>query len=70
MLRFSNKRSYAFYLELRYRTYNARENSYHIGYKPVYLAPSMTRTLEALVEMEYVTQAELEAWQRDLSMEQ
>ena len=70
VLRFSNKRSYAFYLELRYRTYNARENSYHIGYKPVYLAPSMTRTLEALVEMEYVTQAELEAWQRDLSMEQ
>ncbi len=70
VLRFSNKRSYAFYLELRYRTYNARENSYHIGYKPVYLAPSMTRTLEALVEMGYVTQAELEAWQRDLSMEQ
>ncbi len=57
-----------FYLELECCLYMGwRDSSYKVWYKPVYLSPSMTNTLNALVELGYVTQLDLAAWREDLA---
>ena len=54
-----------FYLRLNYRTYDQGSRGYYGRSKEVYLSPSMTNTLDALVELEYLTEEELEQWKQE-----
>lgn len=57
----------SFYLQLNYFSYPG-ENGVRYGHsKDVYLTPSMTNTIDALVELGYVTSAEMAHWEQDLA---
>jgi len=56
----------SFYLRVNYRTYDRdRERTYYNG-KEVNLDPAMTNTVNALVELGYVTEADVAQWKQDL----
>ncbi|MDE7218353.1 MAG: hypothetical protein K2O45_01825 [Oscillospiraceae bacterium] len=56
-----------FYLDLRYFTLNRDADSFYYHSKTVYLAPSMTNTIEALIELGYVTVEYVERWKEELA---
>ena len=55
-----------FYLYLNYRILRPENNGYFGQSKEVYLAPSMTNTINTLVELGYVTEAGVAEWVKDL----
>ena len=57
------------YVELEYRTWNERESAFEHNYKMIEIYPSMTRTLEKLVELGYVTGAELSQWNQEMGLD-
>lgn len=61
--------SYTFYLTLNYRVYDteSREGYYRNRNKDVYLAPSMTNTINALLDLKYITAEDVELWKKDLA---
>ena len=55
-----------FYLRLNYRLFEKEIQGYRDQDMLVYLAPSMTNTLDALVELGYMTEGDVAQWKRDL----
>ncbi len=58
--------SYDFYVHIEYRRLDQR-GSFEHGYNTAYLYPSMERTIAVLLDLELVTQAELELWNEELA---
>ncbi|MBD5162691.1 MAG: ABC transporter permease [Oscillibacter sp.] len=58
-----------FKLSLYYRVYDteSRGGYYRYRNKEVYLSPSMTNTIDALLELEYITPEGVELWKQDLA---
>lgn len=58
----------SFYLQINYFSYPAENGVRYGSSKDVYLSPSMTNTIDALVELGYVTRAEMEQWEQDVAI--
>lgn len=58
-----------FYLQLNYFSYPEENGVRYSHNKDVYLAPSMTNTINTLVELGYVTEAETAQWKQDVERE-
>ena len=56
-----------FYLRIWYLVYNEAYDAYHNYEKTVYMTPSMTNTLDVLMELGYLTEENVESWSRDLA---
>lgn len=56
-----------FYLQLNYFSYPEENGVRYSHSKEVFLAPSMTNTIDALVELGYVTREEVDQWERDVA---
>lgn len=54
-----------FRLELEYLIYHDREGAYYGHSRTVYLIPSMTHTLDTLVELGYLTEEDRAAWEQE-----
>ena len=54
-----------FYLRLNYRHFDAEGTGYYGRGKDVYLSPSMTNTIDTLVELEYMTEEDVAQWKED-----
>lgn len=59
----------SFYLALSYRVFDTGSGGgyYRNRGKDVYLSPSMTNTIDALLELEYITAEDVELWKQDLA---
>lgn len=57
----------SFYLQINYFSSPRGNGVRYSSSKTVYLTPSMTHTIDALVELGYVTRTELAQWERDLA---
>ena len=57
----------SFYLQINYFSSTAENGVHYGGSKDIYLAPSMTNTIDALVELGYVARAEIGQWEQDLA---
>lgn len=55
-----------FYLQLNYHTYNRESGAYYGSSKDVYLSPSMTNTVNTLVELGYVTEESMALWKQNM----
>lgn len=64
VLQFSTPGDSSFFLELEYLTWNQAAGAYYGHVSPVYMVPSMTNTIDTLVELGYVTRQELAEWER------
>ena len=53
-----------FYLRLNYHYFDGENRGYYRG-KEVYIAPSMTNTIDTLVELGYMTEEDVEQWKKD-----
>jgi len=56
-----------FYLLLHYRSFHPEQGAYYGGTKTVYLTPGMTDTVGTLVELGYLTEADVEQWKQVLA---
>ncbi|MDE7262723.1 MAG: ABC transporter permease [Oscillospiraceae bacterium] len=54
-----------FYLRLNYRTYDQESRGYYGQSKEVYLSPSMSNTVDALLELGYMTEEDVAQWEQD-----
>lgn len=66
VLQSRNPLSTEFYLQLKCRTAD-EHGSHYSYYKDVYLAPGMTNTIDALVELGYVTEADIARWEQEFA---
>lgn len=57
------------HVELEYRTWRDQEGGYEYSYKQMPIYPTMTNTLRALVELDYVSEAQLAVWDEELERE-
>ena len=55
----------SFYLQLNYFSSSAENGVRYGGSRDIYLAPSMTNTIDALVELGYVTRTEIGQWEQE-----
>lgn len=63
-------RSYSdLHVEMEYHVWRSEEGRYEHGYKTIPVYPSMTNTLDTLVELEYVSEAQLALWDEGLARE-
>lgn len=58
---------YSFCLELEYLVWEEQSGAYYGHRKTVFLAPSMTSTTGVLLELGYLTETELAAWEAELA---
>ena len=58
---------YSFCLELEYLVWEEQSGAYYGHCKTVFLAPSMTSTTGVLLELGYLTETELAAWEAELA---
>ena len=59
-----------FYLTLYYFSFDTESNGRYHHSKDVYLSPSMTNTIDTLVELEYMTEEDVEQWKQDRAEEE
>ncbi len=57
----------SFYLQIHYRIFDTESRGYYGRNTLVYLSLSMTNTIDALVELGYVTDWDVEQWKNDLA---
>jgi len=57
----------SFYLRVNYRTFDRESKRTSYNSKEVNLDPAMTNTVNALVELGYVTESDVAQWERDLA---
>ena len=57
----------SFYLQIHYRIFDKESRGYYGRSTVVYLSPSMTNTIDTLVELGYVTDWDVDQWKNDLA---
>ena len=56
---------YTFHLQLEYLPWEPRAGAYYGYSKTIFMNPSMTSTIDTLVELGYLTEEEVSAWESD-----
>ena len=52
-------------LQINYHVFQPASRGYYGGSRSVYLSPSMTNTIDALIEMGYLEKEDIEQWKQD-----